>query len=305
MTALRRFDAYWMAPGSARNLAMLRILVGGYGVVYLALRGPALASVADFAPNRYTPVGVANLAQEPLEAWLVRLLPVAAFITGIAFVAGWRFAVSGPLFALLLLWVTTYRNSFGQIFHTENLLVLHVLVLAFVPAARALAMDARRAGHPAGSGIEYGWPVRLMCVLTVLTYVIAGVAKLQIGGLEWITSGALQNHVAYDNLRKILLGDWHSPLGAWLVEFGWIFPPLAALSVAFELGAPVALLHRKVAATWVAGVWAFHLGIFATMAILFPYQLLGFAFLPFFRLDRWQLPELALRRRSLRATALR
>jgi hypothetical protein len=285
MTILRRFDRYWMAPGSARNLALLRILIGGYGVVYLALRGPALVSVAGFAPNRYEPVGIANLAGEPLEAWVVEALVLAAFVAGLA---------------LLLLWVTTYRNSFGQIFHTENLLVLHVLVLGFVPSARSLSADSRKDARSkllqSDDGIEFGWPVRLMCLLTVIAYVIAGVAKLQIGGIEWITGGALQNHVAYDNLRKILLGDWHSPLGAWLVGYGWVFPPLAALTVAFELGAPLALLHRRVAAAWVAGVWVFHLGIFATMAILFPYQMLGFAFLPFFGLERWRVPTFALHR---------
>lgn len=294
---LRRFDRYWMAPGSARNLALLRILIGGYGVVYLAIRGPALASVAGFAPGRYEPVGVANLAGKPMEGWVVEALVLAAFVAGLAFVAGWKFAFSGPLFAVLLLWVTTYRNSFGQVFHTENLLVLHVLVLGLVPSARTLSVDARGKVLRSERGIEFGWPVRLMCLLTVIAYVIAGFAKLQIGGVEWITSGALQNHVAYDNLRKILLGDWHSPLGAWLVGYGWVFPPLAALTVAFELGAPVALLHRKAAAAWVVGVWIFHLGIFATMAILFPYQMLGFAFLPFFGLERWRAPAFALHRR--------
>jgi hypothetical protein len=45
------------------------------------------------------------------------------------------------VFALLLLWVTTYRNSWGQVFHTENLMVLHV-VLAVSPAAMPVARRA-------------------------------------------------------------------------------------------------------------------------------------------------------------------
>jgi hypothetical protein len=53
-----------------------------------------------------------------------------------------------------------------------------------------------------------------------------------------------------------------------------------------ELGAPVALLGRRIAAAWAALAWSFHLGVLALMAIAFPYPLLGVAFLPFFRAER-------------------
>ena len=218
---------------------------------------------------------------------------------GIAFTAGWRFRVSGPAFAVLLLWVTSYQNSWGQIFHTENLMVLHAIALAVGPAADALSLDARagRTRTAAGPHARYGWPVRLMALLTVITYMTTARAKLEGAGLEWVTSDVLRNQVAYDNLRKLVLGDPYSPLGGWLVRFGWLFPPLAASTLLIESGAAVALLGGWTARLWTAAAWSFHFGVFAVMAIVFPYQLAGVAFLPFFAVERWRLPVLGRRRR--------
>ena len=46
-----------------------------------------------------------------------------------AFILGWRFNRTGPLFAGLLLGVLCYRNSWSMIYHTDNLIVWHVLIL--------------------------------------------------------------------------------------------------------------------------------------------------------------------------------
>ena len=139
----RRLDGYWLAPAPAERLALLRILVGGFCALYLAVFGLNLVSVAGFEGSQFEPVGVVGALGSQVAAPLVYGLVVATFVAGLGFVAGWRFRLSGPAFALLLLAVTSYRSSWGQIFHTENLLVLHVLVLALSPAAAARSLDAR------------------------------------------------------------------------------------------------------------------------------------------------------------------
>ena len=82
----------------------------------------------------------------------------------------------------------------------------------------------------------YGGPVRLAALVTVLTYVLAGVAKLRLGGLEWMLGDTLRNHVAYSAARLDLLGGTPSPLGRRLVAQAWLFPPLAIATVLVELG---------------------------------------------------------------------
>jgi hypothetical protein len=165
-----------------------------------------------------------------------------------------------------------------MIFHTENLCALHLIVLAFAPATSL--------NEPVEVSGRYGWPVRTIAAITVVSYVLAGVAKLRLGGAAWVDGELLRAQVAYDNIRKIELGASYAPLGAWLVVVGWPFKALAWLSLLLELGAPLALIHDKLARAWVLGVWSFHLGVALLMAIGFPYQLSFAAYLAFFPLEK-------------------
>ncbi|WP_437783403.1 HTTM domain-containing protein [Sorangium sp. So ce1097] len=289
---LDRLDRAFFAEAPAERLAIVRLLVGGFALVYLCVRAVHLQRVGHLPPEGFRPIGVISVLSAPLPLWAVRGLIGAAIAAGAAFVAGYRFRVSGPLFGALLLWVLSYRNSWGMVFHTENLLVLHVIALGLAAAADAYSLDARRAGAlsasappPAPHG-RYGWPLRLLCAITVTSYFIAGVTKLRNSGLDWALSDILRNYVAYDNVRKIALGDTHSPLGGALVRYGFLFPPLALASLAMELCAPLALFSRRIAVVFCGAAWLFHLGVLLTMAILFPYPLLGIAFAGFFELEK-------------------
>jgi hypothetical protein len=191
----------------------------------------------------------------------------------------WRYRFVAPLYAIALLAVMTYSNSWQHIAHTENLLVLHTGVLAIAPAAAAWSVDRRRdPTRTVASSADFGWPLRLMSIITVATYFLAGWAKLRHGGMDWISGDVLRNLVAHDNLRKIVLGDVHSPIGGWLVAHGWLFPPMALVSCAVEVGAPIALLRGRVRRGWVLAAWLFHVGVLALMAITFFYPLSGVAF---------------------------
>jgi hypothetical protein len=119
-----------------------------------------------------------------------------------------------------------------------------------------------------------------MALITALTYVVAAWAKIDNGGIEWVTGDVLRNHVAHDNLRKHLLGDVSSPFGGWLTRYGWLFLLMALASMVIELSAPLVLLWRRAALWWIAATWSFHVAVLVLMAVLFPYQLLGVAFLP-------------------------
>lgn len=282
-----RLDGWVRPVVPAERLAALRILIGLFGAVYLTVRAPSLASVASLPASSFAPIGVTRVLAAPLPPIAVWTLAGLAVVLGWAFAAGVAWRLVAPAFAAVLLWVTTYRSSFGMIFHTENLWVVHVLLLATAPAADAWSIDARRRGGDAPEPARrYGWVIVAMGVVTGLAYLLAGIAKLRTAGLSWVTSDALRNYVAYDNLRKILLGDTHAPLGGALVRHPALFKPLAAASLTLELLAPLALLGRRPATAIALGLWGFHLGVLATMAILFPYPLLGLAFAPWFEVER-------------------
>lgn len=276
-----------LAPGPAARLATLRILVGGYAAAWALVRLPAHLDHADQVASRWQPIGVlAALDGPPADAAIVGLALLAPALA-VLFAAGLWFRVVGPLCAAAVLALATLDSSWGQVFHTENLMVLHLVVLACAPAADALVL--RRAGGGRGTAVpddaRYGWPVRLAALVVVLTYVVTGVAKLRIAGAGWADGETLRHLVAYDNVRKGVLGDSYSPLGTALVAHAWVFAPMAVLALVVELGAGVALLGGRWRTAWVAAAWTFHAGVLALMAIVFAYPLSGVAFAPFFRLE--------------------
>lgn len=283
-------DRSWRWPrltdaAPAERLATIRVLVGGFAVVYLVARSAHLLSVARLADRDFAPVGPLSLLESPLPVPLFAALVFGAIVSGLAFTAGWRYRWTAPLFAVLFLLVTTYRNSWGQIFHTENLLTIHILVLAVAPAATVWSIDGRDRTSPHPDG-EFGWPIRTMSLVTVAAYLVAGWAKIRTGGLDWITGDALIHQVAFDNVRKAALGDLHSPFADVFIEHRWIARPASAIALLVELAAPIALLSRRAGRWWSCVAWLFHVGVLALMWIVFPYQLSGIAFASFFRVER-------------------
>ena len=83
------------------------------------------------------PVGLRRLLGQPLPsggrqrvAGLARCPPASGTRSSlltvplcIVFMIGWRYKVTAPITAVVLLFTTTYHDSFGQLFHTENLMV--------------------------------------------------------------------------------------------------------------------------------------------------------------------------------------
>jgi hypothetical protein len=217
-------------------------------------------------------VSVVGDIAPPAATWTLAVLTV---VSGIAFLRGRFPRVSGTVFFLSLLWITTYRSSFGKILHSENLLVLHVGIVAVA----AFLRDPER------------WALRTMSIATVLTYVVAGVSKLRAGGIAWLTGRALGEWLAFDAVRKIELGSFHSPVAVLVATSPVLCAVFAIFTLAVELGAPIALASPRLARIWCAFAWLFHVGILATMAIGFFYPLSGVAFASLLELDRH--PKLA------------
>ncbi len=273
---MKRLADWWFAPAPAERLAALRILIGSYALVYVAVRLPELVGVARYGRTQFHPVGITRVLDAPLPPSVVLALALATCLLLAAFVAGFAFRATAPLAALALLWTLTYRNAWGQVFHTENLLVLHVIALALAPAADAWAVGAPRGPAPAG----YGWPIKLLAALTAATYVLAGIAKLRIAGFDWLDGELLRNQIAIDNLRKALLGDHVAPLAHLVLDHPSPLVVFSAAALVIELGAPLALAGRRLGYAWALAAWGFHAGVVLLMNIWFPYPLVGLAFLP-------------------------
>jgi hypothetical protein len=283
----QRLEAAWFPEVPGSRLAVLRVLVGCWALLHFGRRRRMLERVARTDPALFAPVGVVKALDRPLDPAAFRVLLVATQATNVAFVLGWRHRATGPLFGASLLSLCSYRNSWSMIYHSDNIAVLHVLVLGLAPAADTLSLDARRNGNSGGRSWRYGWPVQLIRTVTALTYFVAGVAKLKGPlGRRWASGESLRSQVLVDGLRKELLGDGAAPLAFTLYRQLTLFRVLAVGSLLLELGAPLALLDRRLARAWAVNVFLMHWGIYMVMRIKFRYQLTGIVFAPFFEVER-------------------
>lgn len=276
VTQTGRIAAWWFAPVPARRIEICRTLTFAYAATWLVVRAYYVWDVSGLPNRRFEPVGVfAGLGTPPgrpivMSVWALALIASVLAAAGRSL----RFATSTGSVAVLF--VATYTSSFGQVFHTEHLLVLHLLILA-----AATLVDER-----SGTAERSGWSLNLMMSTVVVAYVVAGIAKVRFGGWDWLTGEVLRNWVAADNLRKVLLDDPASTLGGWLAGVAWIWAPVGVLTLIVELGAPIALVRGRVRHAWLIAAWLFHVGVLALMAITFPYQLSGIAYVAFLNSER-------------------
>ena len=278
------------AVAPPERLAMFRILIGTFALAYLLIRLPVFLQLGDRRTG-FDGVGLAGLVDGPVSGVVVHVTVAVAVLAGIGFVLGWRFRLSGPLFALGMLALGSYRGSWGQLLHFENLMVLYLLIVALAPSVDTWSLDARRRGDDRrgaalGESTAYGWPIALASLVLVTTYVIAGIAKLRYGGLEWVFGDTLRNHVAYAAARLDLLGATPSPFAGLGVRLAWMWPFAAATTIAIELAAPTALLGGRLRTAWVTAAWSMHIGVLAFMLVGFPMPLFLVAFAPLFRIER-------------------
>ena len=248
------------------RLVLCRVAIAAFAALYTGSRLPELWSIAHLPAAQLEPTGLARFAVPPLV--VIASAIVAILACGVFAVGRWP-RITGPVAALAFTFVFSMRSAYGQIFHTENLVALHLCALAV-----AAYYDDPKAA------------VRLLALLTVATYVLAGIAKLRLAGTAWLDGEQLRNQIAVDNLRKALLGAGTAPLAPPLLDHPAWFAPLSIATLVVELGAPIALLGGRTAVAWVTTAWLFHVGVLLMMWIVFPYPLAGLAFLPLLPIER-------------------
>ncbi len=289
---IARAEAAWLAPAPAARLAVIRVALGALLVWTVFMGWNEVPRLGADPSARYLPVGAARLFAEPPSTGALQALQVALVGLGALWIAGAAWRVTAPLFAAGFLFWASWRLSWGAISHGLHLATLHTLLLACLPAAAVLSVDARvrtPLAWPAPPvSWRHGWGLRLLGVATACVYLLAGVAKVEVAGAGWADGGNLLAQVAYSALvRAVYEPDAGQPAALVLLrDHGWLLSAGAVLTLVVELGAPLALLHRWLGVTWALATFGMHLGIALLMGITFPYQTWGLAFLSFLPVER-------------------
>ncbi len=289
-TYFEKIRDHWFIKVTPQRLALLRIATGLFSLWYILSRFDMLHKMAKNIES-FEPIGVLSWMREPLSSEVFWWISVGVILLNIGYIIGWKFKYTGPAFAVVALLFFTYRNSWSMIYHNRNALILHIVILGLVASADAWSWDARKkpkTGYKLPNAHwQYGWPIQLICAVTVGSYLLSGIAKLA-GDLawEWATGSAMRSQVAVDAIRKEMLGSEAAPLFDFLFEHTWLFLGMGIMTFILELGAPLALVKRKWGMIWATLTWMMHWGIFFIMGISFRYQMTGLIFLSFFDVER-------------------
>jgi hypothetical protein len=293
MNAARNIKTITDVVAPASRLGLVRLVVGGYTLVYLLRQRAKFRQLAQSDRSLFAPVGPVRVLAEPLPAPVAGKLLDATLVSTVLFILGVEYRFVGPLHSTLLTWTLSYRNSWSMIFHSENTVVWHTLLLAASRAADAVSVDALVSRiTPTGAHRRYGWPLQAMQAASAATYLLSGMAKLYGStGWGWVSGGQLRRQVAMDQIRKNIYGSHKGTAVAQaLYPHRNLFTAFAVGALVLELGAPLALIHPKVGRLWAVSTFGMHWGIRAIMGIKFRYQQSGASFAPWFNLEHLLAP---------------
>jgi predicted DCC family thiol-disulfide oxidoreductase YuxK/uncharacterized membrane protein YphA (DoxX/SURF4 family) len=274
-----KWEQYWFRPAPLFNLAVTRIIAVGYLIVWQIgtnFHANKLILSAYKPDFLYHPLPVVRLfllgsAYRPSPAWL-SLIWVISLVAGLLALIGFKTRFSLLLFAAANLFMTGFVYSFGEFHHTEALLLIALLALAFSPCGAVLSLDdwlerqrrsaERRQFEPLAITRETSafarWPLLLVKWLFVLVYFSAMLSKVLSGGglAAWTNGYTLQYYLMQDGLR------WGSDLGVWLSHHTALVSLLSWMTLLFEGTFALAVLFPALAWIYIPFGAAFHTGIY-------------------------------------------
>ena len=271
----------WLfAPAPLARVAVLRVVVLLFVPVDVLLTTTWVRGHAQVPGELYVPLRLGRLLPLPtpgpwvevLQVVLVAAALVAALLAvrdRLPRVAGW--AVAG----LYLQWMVV-AMSYGKVDHDRFAFLVALFVL---PSVGRAGLRSRERSEAAG------WALSMIALAVVATYVLAAVAKLRFGGVDWAEGATLTRAV----LRR------RTPLSEPLLDLPFVLHAAQYAILVLELVvAPLLLVRwRDERRTWAlaVGFMGFHLMTFAMITIIFlPHCVALLALLPLERLVRTREP---------------
>ena len=271
----------WLfAPAPLARVAVLRVVVLLFVPVDVLLTTTWVRGHAQVPGELYVPLRLGRLLPLPtpgpwvevLQVVLVAAALVAALLAvrdRLPRVAGWGVA------GLYLQWMVV-AMSYGKVDHDR---FAFLVVLFVLPSVGRAGLRSRERSEAAG------WALSMIALAVVATYVLAAVAKLRFGGVDWAEGATLTRAV----LRR------STPLSEPLLDLPFVLHAAQYAILVLELVvAPLLLVRwRDERRTWAlaVGFLGFHLMTFAMITIIFlPHCVALLALLPLERLVRTREP---------------
>ncbi len=272
----RRLRGWLLHPAPLARVGVLRVIVFLFVPVDVLLTTTFVRGHGAVPGELYVPLRLGRLLPLPTPAGWVAVLQVvlvvaALLAAGAALRDRWP-RLLGWLVAVLYLQWMVVAMSYGKVDHDRFAFLVLLFVLPSVGSAPLRSRDRSEAA---------GWALSMIALAVAATYVLAAVAKLRFGGLDWAGGATLTRAV----LRR------GTPLATPLLDVPGLLHAAQYGMLVLELAvAPLLLVRwRDPRRTWTlaAGFLGFHLMTFAMITIIFlPHCVALLSLLPLERLAR-------------------
>ncbi len=282
---LRRFYDYWFAPSSPNNLGFCRMLLFALFCCFYGRR-----SYVEFGdlPGVFAnhPIMLFSLLHLPLPS--VAVLTASQIIWKLFLFTSCiglftRLSVIGALISSF--YVLGIPGNFGKTGHGEGILILTMLILACAKCGDAWSIDRLIFRKPKLVSGEYTWPIKMVWLLMAMIFLNAGLTKLRLGGLAWVTTDNMSI-----TIRQHYHGNLSSPasqLGNWIADRSWLSRAIAGGTILIELGMTLALFSKRLRFLLVPAAFCAQGGIYLTMGVAFTQFMFVYLFwIPWDRIEK-------------------
>jgi hypothetical protein len=283
-TSKKLWIDFWTPSVHPTGLAIARIIVftGACFLVNSIYLDSSLNKMQYWDPVSFYQIFSGPFLTVDSLLWLWRLCQALLILAAL----GGLFPISGPASALLFLLLSGYKFNFGKVHHSDQILAMSLLILAFSPAHSRLSLDNFFKKTPEKSLWKYGFPLRLIMFHVAFVMTLNGVLKLWHSGLRWIFS---------DNLALQL---FYLPIlpqtTQWLLENApFVFTIAAGFTVLIESLSFLAFWNLYSALVFFLCWSLFHIGVHFVMGghTDFFTQILSYSVFPLFFIYRIKEPK--------------
>lgn len=259
---------------NAKILGRARALFYTFAFCYYVAVPKGIGEWAALPPVFWQPVGVFHFF--PVLSTKVGGILETIWLGTLVFAALGLFSRIATACAFFLgFYVLGLINNFGKVGHDATVFVLILGIMAISRAGDAFSLDAffrsrgLRRGQGVRSDIDYAWPFELVACLILLTYGIAGLQKLRLGGLDFFLTDAIARDFTFSG----------RPLGKIFAAWPHICRVFAFSALLAELLAWPALFFRAIRGPLFAYFFVFHLFSALVLPVNFIPLLICYVFL--------------------------
>ncbi len=270
-------NKYWQKDSSPYPLAIFRILLFSYTIIYIywLVGWRTIVDYHDLSQILWYPQSFYQLFDfkkipRSIISTFFNFLWLPLFLAAIGVMTKWTTKIAAIAVAF---YFASFINLL-KLMAVDAPLVMSLLIISFSSCGDRLSIDYcfKKNSKKLLQNKNYSWPLQFNANFIALSYFLAGLAKLKMSGLYWMYS---------DNLMFIFL-TLDRPLGLYFANnFSYLGPTLSSLTIVMELAWSLIIFRPHWVKYLIFPSLAMHFSSYFFLGIIFrSFVFLHIVFLP-------------------------